>query len=325
MATIKDVAREAGVAVETVSRVLNNRGYISEKTRDKVYAAMQNIGYTPNAFAQGLSRQNMDCIVVIVPHIVHPYFAKVISSIENEAARRGYKTFLYNSNGDAERESFVLKICQSSFMSGALLFSADISEETLKSIRIPTVLVERNAIGNAVSVQCDNKKGGELAAKHLISKGCHNLIVLGTLNNIDMPGDSRDNEFVRICEDKGLKVSRYRATSEHYVSMDYHDIIIQALNENPDCDGIFATSDLIASQIIQECARRGLSIPGDIKLVGFDDVQLARLTTPTLTTIRQPIHNIAVAAIEAIEKLSRGENVNRNIVLPVSLIEREST
>ena len=192
------------------------------------------------------------------------------------------------------------------------------------NFRIPLVLVEREPAGNAVSIQCDNVAGGRLAANHLIKKGCRNLIVISSLNTADMPGDDRENEFVRVCSESGATVKRYSAGSEQYISLDYHDLICRALNENPDCDGIFATSDLIAAQVIQECGRKGLRIPEDIKLVGFDDVELAGLTTPTITTVHQPIREIAEAAIETIEKLNEEKKVPRKIVLPVTLIERDS-
>ena len=325
MSTIKDVAKEAGVAVETVSRVLNNRGYISQRTRDKVYTAMQSIGYTPNTFAQGLSKKNMDCIAVIVPTIEHPYFSKVISVLENEASRRGYKVFLYNSNGDTSRESYILKLCQSSFVTGVLLFSAEVNAEILESLQIPTVLIEREPVGNTVSIQCDNASGGELAARHLIERGCQNMIVLSTKNTIDMPGDNRDESFIRTCRALGTLAYRYFVGTSQYLSMDYHELINRALSEHPECDGIFATSDLIAAQVIQECNEKNIQIPKDLKLIGFDDVELASLLSPTLTTIRQPVKDIAKNAIDAIEKINHKMRIEKRVLLPVSLIERAST
>ena len=325
MATIKDVAKEAGVAVETVSRVLNNRGYISQKTRDKVEQAMQKIGYMPNAIAQGLSKKNMGCIAVIVSHIEHPYFAKMISKIEKEATERNYKVLLYNSYGKEQNEKYALQFCQSSFISGVLLFSPDISEKTLKDLNIPIVLVEKNAIGNAVSIQCDNKGGGRTAAEHLLEKKCIHPLVFATSYNEEMSGNIREVEFMKTCEKAGIHADLYSATVINYESMDYYEIIEKALDEHPECDGIFATSDLICAQIIQVCAKRGICIPQDIKLIGFDDVELAKLTSPTLTTIRQPIREMVKAALDAIEKIHAGETVEKNQILPVNLIEREST
>lgn len=325
MATIKDVAKEAGVAVETVSRVMNNRGYISEKTRTKVQNAMKSLGYTPNTFAQGLSKKNMDVVAVIVPGVSHPYFSAIVNHLENEASARGYKVFLYESGGNIKKESQALKICQSSFVSGALLFSSDIPSSFLEKLDIPVALVERNPVGNTISIQCDNPAGGRLAADHLIERGCKRMLVISTANKIDMPGDLRETAFVDRCREAGFSVNAYDAPFDDFITMDYTNFISKALDSVPDCDGIFATSDLIAAQVIQVCSKRGKRIPDDIKLVGFDDVLLASLTTPRLTTVKQPISEIASQAIDAIEALHDGIVTPRSVKLPVSLVIRDST
>ncbi|MBQ2576117.1 MAG: LacI family DNA-binding transcriptional regulator [Lachnospiraceae bacterium] len=325
MATIKDVAKEAGVAVETVSRVLNNRGYISEKTRNKVFNAMKALNYTPNAVAQGLSKKKLDTIAIIVPHIVHPYFAKVISQLEKEATKRNYKVIIYNSSGDERRESRVIQICQSNFISGVILFSTDISKETLDSFHIPIILIERNPVGNTYSILCDNEEGGRLAAEHLISHGCRHMVAIGTINVEDMPGDTRESSFQAVCAREKCSCSIYRSTPEEYASMEYYSTIEAALDENPDCDGVFCTSDLIAAQVIQVCNRRGKQIPKDIKLVGFDDVNLSRLTCPSITTIRQPIREIVAQAIDTITAVNEHKEVKKIITFPVTLVPRAST
>ncbi|MCR4922383.1 MAG: LacI family transcriptional regulator [Lachnospiraceae bacterium] len=324
MATIKDVAKEAGVAVETVSRVLNNRGYISDKTRNKVYEAMKSLNYTPNTFAQGLSKKNMDAIAVIVPHVEHPFFSKVISRLEKEISRRGYRFFLYNSSGDIKNEEKVLKLCESSFMTGALLFSADYDTDMLKRFQIPIVLVERKAENDICSVCCDNKMGGRLAASRLIEDGCKSLLIFNTGNIIAMPGDEREKEFVKTAKKSEVSCKVYRSSALQYMANSHYDIIKKALLENPSCDGIFATSDVIAAQVIQVCDSMGKRIPKDIKLVGFDDVILSTLTTPSITTIRQPVEEIASLAVDVIEKLSEGKKVRSSYKLPVELIERQS-
>ena len=325
MATIRDVAEEAGVAVETVSRVLNNRGYISEKTRKKVYDAIDAIGYTPNIFAQGLSKRNMDCILVIVPSIVHPYFIKSIACIEAEARKRGYKVFLYNSEGDTDKESKAISLCQGSFMSGVILYSSLFPVEELIKLRIPVVLVEREAKDDIVSIRCDNVEGGILAARHLMDCGCRNMVIISIMTERSMPGDLRSRYFISECESAGVTVNEYYVDTESDQAVDYHEVIRKALKENPNCDGIFATSDVIASGVIQVCNAMGLRIPDDIQLVGFDDVQLARLTSPRLTTVRQPVDRMAAAAVKAIEMMNEGERPETNIMYPISLVKREST
>ena len=325
MVTIKDVAKEAGVAVETVSRVMNNRGYISVKTRKKVYDAMERLNYTPNALAQALSKKTLDIITVVVPHIIHPYFAKVLSKLEKECTKNNYKLFVYNSGGDEEKEEHVLRICQNNFVAGVVLFSADISEEILEQFHIPIVLVERDAIGKAYSIQCDNIAGGEAAAEHLISHGCKDMVVIGTMNTTQMPGDTREDGFLRVAVRNHCACAVYRSSPDEYNNMEYYPLIEQVLDEHPDCDGIFCTSDMIAAEVLQVCNRRGISVPDQIKVVGFDDVDLTKRTSPTITTIRQPMDEIVHRAVSIITDVNEGKKVPTNTILPVTLVEREST
>lgn len=327
MATIKDVAQRAGVAVETVSRVLNNRGYISDKTRQKVYQAMDELNYRPNEFARGLSKKQMDMIAVIVPHIVHPYFAKVISRLEKETAARGYKLLLYNSSGDNAKIDHVLDLCNNNRVTGVILFSNDIPASVLAKYAVPIITVERFMDKGSGSVLCDNAEGGRLAARHLISKGCHNLILLGSEDDVSMPAGQRERGFLEVCGTAGCDCRVYKSGLQQYLNLEYREFIRSAIRENPAVDGIFASSDLIAAQVIQVCRDEGRRIPDDIKLVGFDDVDLAMLTSPTITTIHQPVREMVTAALELIDKadthsVSEGP---AEIILPVRLVEREST
>ena len=123
MATLKDVARESGLTVGTVSRVLNNRGYISEKTRNRVYEVMKELNYQPNEMARSLSKQSSNTIGVIVPHIVHPYFAKLISNLEVAAYNNKYKILLFNSKGKNAREEEYIEMCRSNRVAGLILCS----------------------------------------------------------------------------------------------------------------------------------------------------------------------------------------------------------
>ena len=239
MVTIVDVARLAGVTPTTVSRVINNRGYISEKTKKRVHEAMDELGYQPNEIARSLTKQKSNTIGVIVPHISHPYFAKLISNLENEAAKKDYKIILCNSKEKAEKEKQYLDMCKSNRVAGIIICSG---------------------------------------------------------NDIDT-----------------------------YNQMNYYDYIKAALNEIEGVDGIFASSDLIAAQVIQVCNEIKIRIPEDIKLVGFDDVDISQLTTPRITTVHQPIKEMARLSIELIDAKYNNIEVNEKTILPIKLIIREST
>jgi len=323
--TLKDVAREAGLAVETVSRVLNNRGYISEKTRKKVYEAMDKIGYKPNIIARTLSKGRSDAISVIMPHMVHPYFAQMLSEVEQYAAEKQFQVFVNNSTGDIQKEKNVLELCENSLVAGVLIFSQQVKPETLKKFNLPIITIERFIEGGTGCVLCDNYKGGQLAADALIDKGCKNLLMLGSVWQRKMPADVREDGFMDVCRKRGVNAKVLTSNPEEYKEMEYHDSIIKALTDFPDTDGIFCSSDLIAAQVIQVAAKLGKRIPEDLKIIGFDDTNLARLTTPQISTIHQPIREMARMALDLIFATLEHKEINERNVLDVHLVERGTT
>ena len=171
MATIVDVARLAGVTPTTVSRVINNRGYISEKTKKRVHEVMDELGYQPNEIARSLTKQKSNTIGVIVPHISHPYFAKLISNLENEAAKKDYKIILCNSKEKAEKEKQYLDMCKSNRVAGIIICSGNFESNKINTGGIPVVLLEKNFEEGKLGIQCDNYQGGKLATEHLIESG----------------------------------------------------------------------------------------------------------------------------------------------------------
>lgn len=324
MATIKDVAREAGLTVGTVSRVLNNRGYISEKTRNKVYEVMKELGYQPNAVARSLSKQKSDNIGVIVPHIMHPYFAKMISSIERAVAKQNYNLLLYNSKGDVDKQSHYLDMCKGNRVAGILMFSDEINPDRVLELGIPVISIEREIENSTASVVCDNYEGGKLAAKHLMENGCRNVLMFGGIFSRKKPADDREIGFMEICKEYNIRANVIKSYQEDYNDMDYIKYIEEALQKHREVDGIFASSDLIAAQVIRVVQSMGKEIPGDIKLIGFDDVNLAELTYPSITTIHQPIKEMAELAVDYLIKASNNDLIPKKTILPIHLVIRES-
>lgn len=325
MATIVDVAKLAGVTPTTVSRVINNRGYISEKTRNKVNEAMNQLGYQPNEIARSLTKQKSNTIGVIVPHISHPYFAKLISNLENESAKKGYKIILCNSREKEEKEKEYLDVCKSNRVAGIILCSGNVEAKKINTGNIPVVLLEKNFEEGKLGIQCDNYQGGRLATEHLIKCGCKRLLHFSGVIDEDMPADNREKAFVDLCMESNTKYFIRKYDMKIYNEMNYYDYIKDTLNEIKNVDGIFASSDLIAAQVIQVCNELNIKIPQDIKLVGFDDVEISKLTTPTITTIHQPIKEMARLAIELIDGKNNNKEVKEKTILPIELIIRNST
>ena len=325
MATIVDVAKLAGVTPTTVSRVINNRGYISEKTRNKVYGAMDELGYQPNEIARSLTKQKSNTIGVIVPHISHPYFAKLISNLENEASKKDYKIILCNSKEKAEKEKQYLDMCKSNRVAGIVLCSGNVESNKINTGDIPVVLLEKNFEEGKLGIQCDNYQGGKLATEHLIECGCKKVLHFSGVIDEEMPADNREKAFIDTCIKNSVKYYIKKFDINTYNQMDYYESIKDTIAEIKEIDGIFASSDLIAAQVIQVCNELNIRIPQDIKLVGFDDVEISKLTTPTITTIHQPIKEMSKLAVELIDTKYTNVEIDKQIIVPVELVVRNST
>lgn len=325
MATIVDVAKLAGVTPTTVSRVINNRGYISEKTKNKVHEAMEQLGYQPNEIARSLTKQKSNTIGIIVPHISHPYFAKLISNLENEAAKKDYKIILCNSKEKAEKEKQYLDMCKSNRVAGIILCSGNVESNKINTGDIPVVLLERNFEEGKLGIQCDNYQGGKLVTEHLIECGCKKVLHFSGVIDEEMPADNREKAFIDTCIKNSVKYYIKKFDINTYNQMDYYEAIKDTITEIKEIDGIFASSDLIAAQVIQVCNELNIRIPQDIKLVGFDDVEISKLTTPTITTIHQPIKEMAKLAVELIDAKYTNVEIDKQIIVPIGLVARNST
>lgn len=325
MATLKDVAKETGLATGTVSRVLNNRGYISDEARQKVDDAMRKLNYQPNEVARSLHRKSTNTIGVIVPHIRHPYFSETISNLEDQAYKKGYKILLCNSQSIREKEIEYINMCTGNQVAGIVLCSGTVPVEVFDEVHIPIITMERFLDNGTAAVECDNRQGGTLAAKKLIERGCRYLIHVGDIGSIPMPADVRKDGFQEVCREHQVPVVEVNTEEIQYYNMTYTEIIEQVLKEYPEADGLFANSDVIAAQVLQVCRKMNKAVPEQFKIIGFDDVRLASLTTPQLTTIHQPIREMAEIAINLLNDAVAGKLVAKRTVLPVRLIERETT
>ncbi len=326
MATLKDVAKEADLSVGTVSRVLNNRGYISEETRSRVYAAMESLNYHPNEMARSLSKQRSTSIGVIVPSIQHPYFAKVLSCLERIAHEKNYQILLFCSQGKTSREEEYVQVCCSNRVAGLILCSGAVETERLRNLGFPVVTYERYLNEADAGVECDNYEGGEIAARELIAAGCRKIAFIGSKGEVSMPGDDRRDGFLDVCaKHPEIEVQEYLCSAEHLDDLNYLPELKTFLDSSPDADGIFAGSDVIGMQIMAELTKRGRRIPQDVRIIGYDDVNLAQLTTPQLTTVHQPVYEMARTCIDIIQKAANNESFPSRTMFHVTLEKRGTT
>ena len=325
MATLKDVSKETGLSIGTISRVLNNRGYISQETKDKVTDAMAKLNYQPNELARSLSKQSSSIIALIVPSIANPYFAVLARFIEEAAARAGYQILLMNSGDKGEREPELLSICQKHRVSGIILCSGRFSTIPLKKLNIPVVTIERAQEEAMASIECDNAQGGKLAGEHLINQGCKHLLLISSVQGHAMPADKRSKGFISACEERKVEYHDISYSQVIFENMDYVDFLTNLLETFPLTDGIFCSNDIAASQALQVCAKLKKRVPEEIKVIGFDDIPFARMTVPPLTTIHQPIKEMAQYAIMSLLNSNSIEDQTTTVTMSVSLVKRSST
>ncbi|HUX21663.1 MAG TPA: LacI family DNA-binding transcriptional regulator, partial [Spirochaetia bacterium] len=273
MATIKDVAREAGLTVTTVSRVLNNRGYISEATRKKVFRVMAELDYQPNEIARSLYRRSSKMLGLIVPTVSHPFFAELSSSVEQYAYAAGYKIVLCNSHLDQEKEREYVDMLKRHKVDGIIMGSHTLRVDEYENLNMPIVTIDRQISDSIPSLSSDNFEGGRLAAKLLLSKGCKKIAYICGNLKLELLANRRYDAFVQEIERAGVPNVVVQTNIDVFDTTQYEALVNALFSEHPGTDGVFA-SDLKAARVIQACVRLGKRVPGDVRVVGYDDVKL---------------------------------------------------
>ncbi len=323
MSTINDIAKIVGVNVATVSRVLNNRGYISENLKSRVYAAMEELNYQPNEIARSLSRKKSNVIGLIIPTISHPFFSAITEYIEYYAYKEGYKILLCISQLDAVKESNYISLLKASQVDSIIMASQTIDIANF-DIHLPMVTFERK-IGTIPYVCSDNYNGGMLATRLLIDKGCKNLAYIGGNLKLDMLSNARYKAFKDLCEENKIWNVSAQTEINGFNNDEYTKIISELFNDHTNIDGIFCSSDVIAAYVAKICINLKKRVPEDVRIIGYDGVDLGEIFTPAITTIRQSIKEMAEMLIELSIKQIAKKPVPDKVIFPVTLIERDTT
>ncbi len=320
MSNIKDVAKLANVSVATVSRVINNKGYVNKETRILVEEAIIKLNYIPNEFARTLYKKVSKTIGVIFPHLSNSFYYNVLEGIEEEAFNKGYKVMICNSREDASREEEYLKQFVKYNIDGLLIGSNSNIQSKYKELNIPLVSIDRK-IDGIPSVTSDNVGGGYRAAKKLVESGCQNIVHFRG-PSILLTVKDRSLGF-----DLYLKENNLTCTRVDLAFIDPEvQLITNYLNDHPKTDGIFCDSDIIASLVLSELYHLGKRVPKDVQVIGYDNTLLSHLVTPKLTTISQRMFEIGKEAMLSLKCLMEKEElIDVHKLIPVDLIEREST
>jgi LacI family transcriptional regulator len=327
MATIHDVAQSAGVSPTTVSRYLNNRIDLPAPTAARIDAAIARLDYRPNLLAKRLSTGKSEAIGLVTPEIANPFFAELAAAVEDEAEQHGYAVFMSSTRGDVAREIASLKRLNDRHVDGLILMTNRPDNGTLAALiepGSPVVLIDEDIPGVDVPrVFVENAQGAYMAARHLIDAGHRRIAMIGGAKGL-LTVEERRQGFERAMREHRLTIQ-----PEHLLFGDYSrefgraaTVALLASAEPP--TAIIAASDYLALGVLQALRDAGLSLPGDMSIVGFDDMPFADLVDPALTTIRQPIATIGRLGFQTLLGLMAGKPVEPLTRLPVQFIERKS-
>lgn len=324
MVNIREVARLAGVSPATVSRVINGTAKVSAEKRARVLEVISATEFVPNEVARSLFRKSAKLIGLIIPSIKNPYFTQVASVIEHLATENGYRVFLCDARDDIEKEQAAIQTLVSMNADGIIIASTNERiEDYLSMCQIPVVAVDTMFSNKDVAayVYSDYYTGGRMAMEHLLNCGCENIVCIKGPQHL-YSAKCRYEGYRDVCSERGIK--------EQVVSCDYDFEAGLAMTEEllriyPDVDGIIACNDVVALSTYKVLYRQGIPVPDQVQLIGFDDIMWSNLFTPALTTISQPIQEIATRAAELIIDINNYEGKGAEIVYPVELIVRETT
>lgn len=322
MTTIKDVARHAGVSVATVSRVINETGYVHEDTRRKVEESVQQLNYTPNEVARSLYKRKSRLIGLLLPDITNPYFPQLARGVEDRMQESGFRLIFGNSDESQKKEQDYIQTFVQNNVVGVISSTNDPGTASYRSLKIPVVFLDRIS-SDRPAVYADGREGGRLAAKQMIQRGSHHITVIQGPIHI-RPAQDRFQGAIEVLQDMGIDYHTTQTSSFSFTDADRW--AKELFEQYPDTDGVIASNDIVATAVIQEAYRLGKKVPQDVQIIGFDDIPLSSLLSPALSTIRQPAYDMGRAAADLLIQLIEGTaGEQRTIQMPVQFIERETT
>ncbi len=332
---IKDIANLAGVSYSTVSRVLNNKDNVNENTRKKVLDVLEANDYQPNILAQSLKNGQTRTICLIVPSITNGIFGSICEGVSDVARENGYTVILCNTNEDAQIEADFIEKMKQRWADGFIIASSRGDREVLGRLmdeNIPLVLITRyrdEYIGKTDIISVDNYKAAYEGTKYLISKGLTKIAFAAGHKSLNFYNE-RLKGYKDALKDAGIPLNPKLVMQRKDTLDDFYDMTIKVMEEeNP--DAFFASSDAKAITIFRALHELKKSIPEDVSVLGFDDIKMASLLEPPLSTIAQPLYEFGKQSCESIIRQIEHKNKHGDLPKPIKhvmdyrLVIRQST
>ncbi|WP_245848354.1 LacI family DNA-binding transcriptional regulator [Lentzea kentuckyensis] len=325
---IRDVAQHAGVSNATVSNVLNRPDVVAPATRQRVLAAIAELGFVRNESARQLRAGRSRVLAYVVLDAANPFFTDVARGVEDAAREAGFALFLCNSASDDGREREYLELLHEQRVEGILITPVDDECAQIAERGTPVVLVDREALdGTRCSVAVDDVLGGELAMTHLIESGHTRIAMIGGPLSIPQVRDRREGasralanaglppEAMTFLETKGLQVAEGRGAGERLVGL--------PASRRP--TAAFCANDLLALGLLQSMTQQGLKVPDDLAVVGYDDIEFAAAAAVPLTSVRQPREQLGRTAAQLLLSENDPDHEHRHVRFQPELVVRAST
>lgn len=318
VAKLKDVAALAGVSPTTVSRVINHKGYLSQKTIEKVHQAMRELNYKPNNLARSLQGKSPKLVGLIFPTISNIFYSQLIELLEIQLFEKGYKAIICNSQNNAKKEKEYLEMLAANQVDGIISSSHNLGIDDYERVEAPIIAFDRNLAPNVPIVSSDNFEGGKLAAQTLKNAGCKNLLMITGNDNSNSPTALRQLGFSY--QDPTGNVTN--VPNELSVIRRKMEIRSAILKFQP--DGIFTSDDQTALLVIDVAKEINRKIPNDLKLIGYDGTSFIQTYFPQLTTIQQPLEDLASLMVDLLLLKKEGKSTQKDYILPVKLVSGKS-
>ncbi|MDQ0086879.1 LacI family transcriptional regulator [Paenibacillus anaericanus] len=327
MPTIRDVSKLAGVSIATVSRVINNSGYVKQETEKTILHAMKVLKYEPDPIARSLAGKSTRMIALVVPDILNPFFPEIAKAVENEASRLGYTLILCNTDNSLEKEESYFRVFEQKRIDGVILASYTFDASQIKKWqrKMPIVVIDNRFPEHPtiVSIISHNRSGAHLAVNHLIEQGCQKIAhICGPMDVYS--AKERYKGYEDICESQEWFTPDLVVQGNFQIKESYQ-ATLQLMNRHQDVDGIFAGNDIMAVGALKGLLELNIGVPSEVKLVGFDGISIP-LVVPELTTVSQPIGEMGALAMFRLVDLMNNRPLESNVqVLNVDLMIKDSS
>lgn len=330
---IRDIARISGVGVSTVSRVLNNHPDVKESTRENVLRVIKESNYVPNNSARILKQNNTKNIGVLVKGVFNPFFSELINVIGNKINENKYTMILQQNDYVLEHEvENIISFVKEKRLQGIICLGGnfiDLDEDSFKNIDVPVILTSVNTVSPSgrdkySTVGINNLQSAYDATDYLIKKGHKNIALMIGEENDFCVSWWRYKGYIKALKDNNIEPNDENLIIGDYDSNIAYKVTLDFLKKRKDITAIFAISDIMAMGVAKAVIDSGLTVGKDISIVGFDGMNISRYYNPGITTIKQPMEEMAIKSVEILFDLLKNKCENQHVLLDTELIERES-